>query len=117
MGCTCTRTASSTQGTSETERAKYTEPLGHVVLKICLNPLYGRTEKGRVRVTSDKFNHGNCVTWMDEVHSTEERLHLWSGNCLCSSGVLADDDLKRAEHLLDEEMRKRSNPSGTATGG
>jgi hypothetical protein len=56
---------------SETERTKYAEPLGHAVLELCLNPLYERTEKGPARVTSENlFNHGNCVNWVDEVHST-----------------------------------------------
>jgi hypothetical protein len=94
---------------SEIGFARYAGALGEAVLKLCLEPIREWTENGLGRVTSATLlNHGNCVNWVDEVHSMEQRFYSWSGNCLRPLAKLSDGELQNATDLLDEERRRRS---------
>jgi hypothetical protein len=98
-------------------RAKYVQALGEALLNLCLSPVYERTEKGPARVTDAAIlNHESCLNWVDEIHSEQERLYMWYGNCLRSVADLADEELNRAKQLLDEETNRRSGRGSAAPG-
>jgi hypothetical protein len=93
---------------SEIGFTRHAVALGEAVLKLCLEPIREWTESGLRRVTSATvLNHGNCVNWVDEVQSMEQRVYMWSGNCLRPLAKLSDDELQNAKDLLDEEIRGR----------
>ena len=95
---------------SEIGFTRYAEALGEAVLKLCLEPIREWTESGLRRVTSATvLNYGNCAHWVDEVHSTEQRVYMWSANCLRPLAKLSEDELQNAQDILDEERRRRSN--------
>ena len=94
---------------SEIGFTRFAKALGEAVLKLCLEPIREWTESGLRRVTSAQvLYYGNCVNWVDEVHSMEQRVYLWSGNCLRPLGKLSDGELQNAQDRLDDERRRRS---------
>ena len=94
---------------SEAEFTRHAEALGKSVLKLCLEPIREWTESGLTRVTSATvLNYGNCAHWVDEVHSMEQRVYMWSGNCLRPLAKLSDGELRNAQDRLDDERRRRS---------
>ena len=93
---------------SEIGFTRHAVALGEAVLKLCLEPVREWTDSGLGRVTSATvLNYGNCAHWVDEVHSMEQRVYMWSGNCLRPLAKLSDDELQIAKVLLDGETRRR----------
>ena len=60
------------------------------------------------RITSAPVaNHVNCVVRCDEVHSTDSRLYLWSGNCLRPVHQIDAEDLDIVARLIEDERQRR----------
>jgi hypothetical protein len=86
------------------------EAVGEAVLKLCLRPdiEFNARIMQRERETAHPIrNHGNAVNFCDEVHSTDQRVYLWFGNCLRSLRQLPDSDLERVAALLKVERENR----------
>jgi hypothetical protein len=93
---------------SEIGFIRYAEALGEAVLKLCLEPIREWTESRLRRPTSATvLNYENCANWVDEVDSTEQRVYMWSRNCLRPIAGLSDDELQNAKAMLEEERRRR----------
>ena len=93
---------------SEIGFTRHAVALGEAVLKLCLEPIREWTESGLKRVTSAQvLNYEKCANWVDEVDSTEQRVYMWSRNCLRPLAELSDDELQNAKAMLDEERRRR----------
>ncbi len=60
-------------------------------------------------------NHGTCVNFCDEVHSTEARLYLWKGNCLRALHRLDDAEHTIAARLLADERSSHQASVNAAT--
>lgn len=54
------------------------------------------------------FNHGNCVYFVDEVHSTKQRLYLWVNNCLQPIRELNEKDFTIVENIIEAERKRRT---------
>ena len=51
---------------------EYVKAIGEAVLKVCLDPVYESTPEGLERRTNHSvLNHGNCINWVEEIHSSE----------------------------------------------
>ena len=91
---------------------EYAKAVGEAVLKLCLNPDYASTPEGQERVTwHSVFNHGNCVEYAGEVHSTDALCYVWLRNGLRTLDQLNDDELDGAKRLFDDLYAKRKNRS------
>jgi hypothetical protein len=74
-------------------RYELSEQLGRVTMDLCVSPQFEWTDSGTSRVTDSRVGRmGNCVTWVDEVHSTEEEVFVWTGNCLRRFDKLSESE-------------------------
>lgn len=81
--------------------------VGEAVLKVCLDQ--SRDAEGqRIHSSHAVGPHSNCVNYVDEVHSTHERLYLWVANCLRPLEQLDEDELSAAERALRKERERRA---------
>ncbi len=58
--------------------------------------------------SANVLGHGNCVNRSDEVHSTDVRAYLWSGNCLTPLHRVDEDDFAILSRLVSEERQRRA---------
>ena len=87
---------------------KLKSEIGEAVIKLCLNPEYdyGAVEDAG-KITTEKIGTiTNGINLIDEVHSTENKLYLWAGNCLRPIKDLHKKDLKLVEHLINKRESK-----------
>lgn len=81
--------------------------LGRAVLALTLQP--DGTGVGPQRITWHRVgSHGNALQWCGEVHSRENRVYLWSANCLRDLRDLPDEGLALVRDALDRERARRS---------
>lgn len=90
------------QGTGLTQRMKLT------VLKVCLDRSRD-IDGNRIHDSASVGNHANCVDFVDEAHSSHDRLYLWANGCLRSLEAMPDDYLLAAEHVLQRERKRRQS--------
>ena len=83
------------------ERDKLRSAVGEAVLAVA-------SQEGRKNVSAEVLHHGNAVNLCDTIHSTADRLYLWSRNCLRTFSELGDADLETCKRLVDEELKKRA---------
>jgi hypothetical protein len=82
--------------------------LGQQVYKLCLAPGTANTPERTERITFGPIaNHANAVNWVGNVHSTENHVYLWAGNCLRALRELETEDLRFVLQAAEEELRKR----------
>ena len=68
------------------------EQPGRAAIDLCVAPQHEWTDEGPARVKDAQVGQmGNCLTWVDDVHSTEERVYVWAGNCLRPFNRLSRD--------------------------
>ncbi len=80
------------------------EELGRTVTDLCMAPMREWTDAGLKRVTDGKIgNHGSCVNWVDDVHSSEERVYVFAGNCLRPLSALSPEERASVRKLMDEQ--------------
>lgn len=92
------------------EAPKYADAVGEAVLKLCLDPDMMQTPEGLQPVTStDVFNHGGCINHAAKLHSTDEQIFVWAGNCLRTLDQMSDEDLEGVRRLFDDLVKKRIN--------
>jgi len=89
--------------------------LGRAILDLALNPELITEPTGEtVRLSRKPLgSHGNCVNWVADPHSSEEKLFLWGGNCLRGLRQLDDESLKAAQRLLEDEVARRGSAEGS----
>lgn len=88
----------------------YLDAVGGAVLKLCLNPDKMQTPEGIQPVTSEPIlNHSNCVNHDATVHSTDEQVFIWAGNCLQTLNQLDDERVEEAQRLFDALYKQRKN--------
>jgi hypothetical protein len=94
---------------SPEEWKKISSELGDAILKLCLTPEQHYDDKeGLVRIKDHKIGAGsNALNFVDDVHSSDDRLYLWSQNCFRPLNRLPDDDLTVAADLLDAAQKAR----------
>jgi xanthine dehydrogenase iron-sulfur cluster and FAD-binding subunit A len=81
---------------------------GEAVLKVCLD--HSRDLEGnRIHESHSVGRHGNCVNFVDEAHSSNEKLYVWTNGCLRSLEALPDDYLPTVEQLLQRERKRRQS--------
>jgi hypothetical protein len=83
------------------ERDKLRSAVGEAVLVVA-------SQEGQKNASGEVLNYGNAVNLCDTIHSTADRLYLWSGNCLRTFSELDADDLEICKRLVDEELKKRA---------
>jgi hypothetical protein len=84
--------------------------LGKQVHNVCFAPQYAQHPEGPERMTWGQIGNGqNAVQWVDEVHSTEARTYLWTGNCLRPLGALDDEELDFVLRYVEDEREKRQS--------
>ncbi len=80
------------------------EELGRTVIDLCLAPMHEWTDSGPKRVTGGKIgHHGNCVNWVDDIHSSDERVYVFAANCLRPLSALSPEERGSVRKLMDEE--------------
>lgn len=84
--------------------------VGAGVLKVSLFPEKERTGDRFTRVKDcEVLNHGNCINWVDEVHSRAQRLYWWDRNYLRPLRELGYEELLQVKAVVDEALvQKRS---------
>ena len=85
------------------EQEKLNQEVGKAVLSVIKQSKFRRYPHAPV------FGSGNCVNFIDDVHSTDEKLYLWSGNTLRPIQELKEDYFKDVERLVAAERRRRSD--------
>jgi hypothetical protein len=83
------------------ERDKLRAAVGEAILAVA-------SQEGQQNVSAEVLNHGNAVNLCDTIHSSADRLYLWSRNCLRTLSELDDEDLEISKRLVDEELEKRA---------
>lgn len=87
--------------------------LGEALWTLCMEPRYAMEPTGRERVKwHDIRNHGSSVLYVGEVHSSQEEVYIWSGNCLRRLDELRDDQIEGARRLFNDRCEERL--SGTS---
>lgn len=82
--------------------------IGSSVLKICLHPDLEDTPAGLCRKRSTSvLNHQNGINTACEVHSSEEQVLIWSGNCLRTMSDMTHEEVEGAKRLFDHLYEKR----------
>ena len=90
------------------EAPKYTEEVGGAVLKLCLDPMMMQTPEGLQPVTSERVaNHANCINHAAKLHSTDEEIFVWAGNCLRALDQIPDEHLEGVRRLFEARYEKR----------
>lgn len=80
------------------------EDLGRTVIDLCMAPLHEWTDSGPKRVKDGKIGHcSNCVNWVDDICSTEERVYVFAGNCLRPLSALSPEERASVRKLMDQE--------------
>lgn len=87
---------------SKDHRNRLRSEVGEAVLQVSLGGPRGVK-------SANVLGHGNCVNRSDEVHSTDARAYLWSGNCLTPLHRLDDEDFAILSRLVSEEHQRRSS--------
>ena len=84
-------------------RAKLVQELGEGIIRLAIEPELVLAPFGRRnRVTWHRVGSlGNALQWCDEVHSSDERLYVWSGNCLRELGMFTGDELLKMRARID----------------
>jgi hypothetical protein len=101
-----------TADTARWERIK--AEVGEAVLKICLDPQMAFDERPMETKPITYHPIGNSVNGAnlcDKVHSTEERLYLWSGNRLRPLYRLSERELGEVARLVAAERAVRKQTS------
>ena len=96
-------------GLTTYDAAKTKEAVATAVMKVCLAP-HEFTSGGAKQIrTAAVLGDGNCVNHVAEVHSTDEQIFVWTGNCLRTLAQLKDQEVDAAKKLFDElyEDRKK----------
>ena len=76
--------------------------LGEGILKL-IQDVRSYAVPGGKRRTSQSLGHtSNAINYCDEVHSSDDRLYLWSGNRLVPLQKADPDELPLAQKLLEE---------------
>jgi hypothetical protein len=89
-------------------RKKLETEIGAGVIKVCLHPDYEPTEAGNLRIRDAALlNHGNGLSWVEEVHSSERGVYAWMGNCLRSIADLSDEELAVIKEMVDQQTSSR----------
>ena len=82
--------------------------VGDAVVRLCVEPEMHWTDSGLQPTTWAAVGGcSNGIEHADEVHSSDQRLYIWVGNCLRPIHKVKNEDLQVAERLLLEEMRRR----------
>ena len=90
------------------EAPKYVEQVGAAVLKLCLDPTMMQTPDGLQPVTSEPVaNHANCINHAAKLHSTDEEIFVWAGNCPRTLDQIPDDQLEGVRRLFEARYEKR----------
>ena len=85
-----------------------TAQVGEAVIRLCIEPETHWTESGMRPTTWARVGAcENAIEHADEVHSSDQRLYLWIGNCLRPIHRVEKHELEAAEKLLREEVRRR----------
>lgn len=87
--------------------------IGQGIRTLCVDPEHAVTPVGAKRVRSATvLNAGGGLQHAGEVHSTDEQIFVWSGNCLRTLDELNDEQVTGAkqlfEHLLENRLAGRS---------
>src|SRR5258708_31679634 len=93
---------------------EYVQSVGLGVLKLCLEPTFGKDADDFFRITwYDIKNNGACLNWVDDVHNTEHHIFLWAGNCLRNLPDLTTDELRQAQteisRMLETKQESRTS--------
>lgn len=92
------------------DRRKYRDAIGDAVLKLCLNPDMMETPEGPQPVTSEAvLNQDGCVRHDARIHSTDEHVFIWAGNCLRTLNQLDDEQVEGAKRLFDALYEQRKH--------
>ena len=82
--------------------------IGQGIRDLCLEPEHATTPQGLKRVRSHSvLNHGNGLRHAGEVHSNDETVFIWGGNCLQTLAELDDKQVAGAKRLFDDLYSKR----------
>jgi hypothetical protein len=83
-------------------REKTIEALGKAVISLCLESKRQAPVLGAI----------NCVNTAAEVHSADEQMFFWSGNCLRLLSKLTDKEIESAKQFFDEYYNERKRQNG-----
>jgi hypothetical protein len=82
--------------------------LGEALLKLTCDVRY-YAGAGSNRRTHHALGHtANAVNYCGEVHSSDRRIYLWSGNRLCELSLAQGDEVEFAETAIADEKERRS---------
>lgn len=88
----------------------YKKGIGSAVLDLCVfsNPL--STYLGEVQKTTGRgiLDRGVCLQLVDMVHSTQDRVYVFTGNRLDRLRELSDNELEKAIDLIQQEKNRRA---------
>ena len=92
---------------------EYVQSVGLGVLKLCLEPTFGKDADDSFRITwYDIKNMGFCLNWVDDVHHTEHHIFLWAGGGLRRLRDLTTDELREAQteifRMLETKQANRT---------
>ena len=92
---------------------EYVQSVGLGVLKLCLEPAFGKNADDSFRITwCDIKNMAACLNWVADVHHTEDHIFLWAGNGLRGLPDLTTDELRKAlaeiSRMLESQQAGRS---------